>query len=215
MKETTSLRPFIMSLPPNTYAAVLQSLLSHPHVFSSLPTSPHPTLIPSSNITSLSLHPTLESALHLLNADLPSAHFLLRHMQAQPAYEAMFLHGILHRIEGDYDNTRAWYGDVSDSDCFKHAWLGGIDEARKFVDRVEKWRKEGLKGYGGKEEYANATEELRRISLGEIRAVLAFCEKKFGKEEVKDASSVWIKMDQKHGEKAAEMITGGEGWRQF
>jgi hypothetical protein len=75
------------------------------------PTSP--TLTPQ--IASLHLHPSLESALHILNGDLPSAHFLLRHMQAPPAVEGMLLHGILHRCEGDFPNARAWISDVSDA----------------------------------------------------------------------------------------------------
>ncbi|KAL8745317.1 MAG: hypothetical protein Q9184_007892, partial [Pyrenodesmia sp. 2 TL-2023] len=73
-------------------------------------------------ISALSLHPTLEVALHILNADLPSAHFLVRHMQSPPAYEGMYLHGILHRIEGDYDNARAWYGNVEASEVFGFVW---------------------------------------------------------------------------------------------
>ncbi|KAI9752666.1 MAG: hypothetical protein M1815_000370 [Lichina confinis] len=93
-------------------------------------TCPTPLLPPSkahtpsltSVIASLALHPTLEAALHMLNHDLVSAHFLVRHMQAPPAYEGMLLHAILHRIEGDYDNARVWYRDVSRSDVFRHAW---------------------------------------------------------------------------------------------
>lgn len=56
-------------------------------------------------------HPLLEAALHLLNADLYAAHFLLRKMQADKT--GMWLHGILHRMEGDYDNARTWYADVA------------------------------------------------------------------------------------------------------
>ena len=136
-------------------------------------------------------------------------------MQARPAYEAMFLHGILHRIEGDYDNTRAWYGDVAESEVFQHTWPGGVDEARSFIDRVEKWRKEGQKGYSAKEEYEAETERLKEESLGELKRVLEFCERKFGTGEVEEASKAWVKMDAKHAEKASEMVTGGEGWRQF
>ncbi|KAI4246445.1 MAG: hypothetical protein LQ352_006388, partial [Teloschistes flavicans] len=87
------------------------------------PGKPHSRVLTSS-ISALSLHPTLETALHILNTDLPSAHFLVRHMQSPPAYEGMFLHGILHRIEGDYDNARAWYSNVADSDVFKFTWDG-------------------------------------------------------------------------------------------
>lgn len=89
---------------------------SFPSLLSTLLSSPAPVLPPpkvlapslSGQIAALQLHPTLETALHILNGDLPSAHFLVRHMQAPPAFEGMFLHGILHRVEGDYDNARAW-----------------------------------------------------------------------------------------------------------
>ena len=33
-------------------------------------------------------------------------------MQAPPAVEGMLLHAILHRVEGDWDNARAWLEDV-------------------------------------------------------------------------------------------------------
>ena len=88
------------------FPSILSQLLAHP-----APVLPPPcVLLPSltGDIAALSLHPTLEAALHILNHDLPSAHFLVRHMQADPAFEGMFLHGILQRVEGDYDNARAW-----------------------------------------------------------------------------------------------------------
>lgn len=118
--------------PPSAHQEILKQLFSPTtHPLFSLPVSPRkPILASSSRISELSLHPVLESLLHILNLDLPSAHFLLRHMQAAPAYEAMYLHGILHRIEGDLDNARAWYGDVQDSDVFRAVWSemgGGFD----------------------------------------------------------------------------------------
>ena len=88
------------------FPSILTQLLRHP-----APVLPPPCVLSQSlsgPIAALSLHPTLEAALHILNRDLPSAHFLVRHMQAEPAFEGMFLHGILHRVEGDYDNARAW-----------------------------------------------------------------------------------------------------------
>lgn len=77
------------------YRTVLNHLLSTPHVFFSPPVSPHKLLIiqnTSKNgglptIASLSLHPVLESILHLLNCDLPSAHFLCRHAEVAPKFE--------------------------------------------------------------------------------------------------------------------------------
>jgi hypothetical protein len=110
-------------MAPSSREEILDQLLSPSiHPLFSLPVSPHKPIIASSCISSLSLHPVLESVLHILNLDLPSAHFLLRHMQAPPAFEAMYLHGILHRVEGDLDNARAWYTDVQDSEAFRYVW---------------------------------------------------------------------------------------------
>lgn len=228
------------------YSFVLESLLPPvcPHHILSLPVSPRKPQIPSHNISNLSIHPVLESALHILNMDLPSAHFLLRHMQAAPASEAMYLHGLLHRIEGDLDNTRAWYGDVKDAEAFRWVWGGmgpegaassveegqnersmaSADEAfgsaMAFLDQVELYKnsllssRAGSKNVSGKPQ-ALSEQELVDISIREIRRVLSFCERKFGTSPVVDASKVWVSMNEKHADKAAEMITGGEGWREF
>lgn len=197
----------------DNYHSVLESLLppNHQHIFLSLPISPHKPLIPSHKISSLQLHPLLESALHILNLDLPAAHFLLRHMQAEPAFEAMYLHGILHRIEGDIDNTRAWYSDIKDQDAFKAAWAGeqGLDNAMKFLERVE--QRKVQRGKKDDEEY----EELRGESLREMKDVIEFCEKKFGTARMEEASGVWVSMSEKNRDIAEKMITGGEGWRKF
>ena len=156
-------------------------------------------------ISSLMLHPVLETVLHILNGDLPSAHFLVRHMEAAPAYESMYLHGILHRIEGDYDNARAWYGNVEDSDVFKAAWPKGLESARVFIDRVEALRK--------RKEGDLAALEVE--SMEEIGNAVEFCRKKFGEGKVEDASGIWVKPDKDHNDMSQSMIIGGEGWRQF
>lgn len=69
----------------------------------------------AASIAALQLHLTLEALLHLCNGDLPSAHFLVRHLQGPPAVERMLLHAILHRVEEDFGNARAWMGDVRDA----------------------------------------------------------------------------------------------------
>ena len=191
----------------SSYQAIYDQLLQYPPPLMP-PGHLHSTELRAS-ISDLSLHPALESALHILNVDLPSAHFLVRHMQSSPAYEAMFLHGILHRIEGDYDNARAWYSDVKDSDIFESVWDSEA-KASNLIDDIEKARK------GSKDEKAALDmSELGRRSLGEILRVIAFCEKKFGTERVEDASHVWVGMSEKHKEMSKNMVTGGEGWRQF
>lgn len=286
----------------DTYQTTLSSLLppQAQHVPLSLPISPHALLIPSHRIASLSVHPVLEAALHILNLDLPSAHFLLRHMQAPPAWEAMYLHGVLHRVEGDLANARAWYGDVRESVVFQAVWgddrgMGGglegegegesgreekcanvcstrsmstasgpphvlsntansdsnvstanqhssaagpdtnpkpraFQNAMSFLDQVEAYKLHlvGSSKSRPPSSTTNATKPadsssstplteayLRSASLHELVRILSFCETKFGMEPVTDASGSWVSMAEKHKDKAAEMITGGEGWREF
>ncbi|KAK5942093.1 hypothetical protein PMZ80_006046 [Knufia obscura] len=244
-----------------SYDAVKSALLNHEHVFYSPPTSPHKLLIvqsqsqtqqqqrgesrPSNDlptIASLSIHPVLESLLHLLNCDLPSAHFLCRHAEVEPKYEFMYVHGILHRIEGDVDNTRAWYGDVKDTEAFQHTWgeeagKGAPEIASKgsehFLDRLERYRdrSKSRQGTGGREQdvdklnpkdvkdWAKEEELLRETSLWEFKKVLQFCENKFGLGELKNASEAFLgKMesgDEEYAKVAQNMVTGGEGWRTF
>ncbi|RVX69448.1 hypothetical protein B0A52_06511 [Exophiala mesophila] len=209
----------------------------------SLPISPYKPLIPSSHITNLSLHPVLEALLHILNLDLPSAHFLLRHMQADPAWEAMFLHGVLHRIEGDLDNTRAWYKDVGHTEVFEYVWgqddfpgrnvendgsgtHGLVSEQSKREDEEESKTSLALKRSSTfLDELDKAKvivrsgrsppDHLLEASLTEFGRVLAFCQGKFGTNTLDDASGVWVSMAEKHAETAEKMITGGEGWREF
>ncbi|KAL8996303.1 MAG: hypothetical protein Q9169_004142 [Polycauliona sp. 2 TL-2023] len=157
------------------------------------------------SISALSLHPTLEVALHILNNDLPSAHFLVRHMQSPPAYEGMFLHGILHRIEGDYDNARAWYDNVCESDIFKSTWPEGKQAALNFIAKIEGLKKNGE---GDKE-------GLEKQSIEEIKKVMEFCKNKFGDQRMEDASAAWVKPDERNRKMAEDMVSGGEGFRDF
>ncbi|KAL6715283.1 hypothetical protein ACLMJK_007548 [Lecanora helva] len=188
--------------PSTTFSALYDHILTLPPPL--LP-PPKPTLAPlTATISSLFLHPTLEAALHILNNDLPSAHFLVRHMQAAPAYEGMFLHGILHRIEGDYDNARAWYGNVKDSEAFGKAW-NSEEQAREFIGNVEAL----VKRKDGNEE------ELQKESVREIKAVVQYCREKFGDGEVKDATGAWVQPSDEHKKMQEEMVTGGKGYRQF
>jgi len=182
--------------------------------------------LPSSTISDLSLHPVLESILHVLNYDLPSAHFLLRHMQAPPAHKAMFLHGVLHRMEGDLENAWAWYVDVKDAEVMKVVWAGNgaaqgdrklapedssesaIDHALLFLDGLIEAKTTVCSG-------KVAPQELTQTSLGEFSLLWALCENKFGTAQVLEASSIWLSMAEKHADFTEKMITGGEGWREF
>ncbi|KAK3109751.1 hypothetical protein LTR53_016642 [Teratosphaeriaceae sp. CCFEE 6253] len=167
---------------------------------------PHDKTLPG-KISALSLHPTLEALLHILNADLSSAHFLCRHMQNEPAWEGMFIHGLLHRVEGDYRNAEAWYGNVNESDVFRRAWPGdeGLEDAKGFIRRIERLRKE-KKG---------DAKDLQVESGREVDALVGWCKEKFGTERMEDASHAWVEPSEEHRKIASKMLVGGEGWRQF
>ncbi|OQN99660.1 hypothetical protein B0A48_14802 [Cryoendolithus antarcticus] len=109
--------------------------------------------------------------------------------------------------KGDYRNTDAWYGDVSESEVFQSVWgsEGGLEGANGFVKRVEGLRKEGK---GNKE-------ELVKESGREIEALKDYLLNKFGTEQIKDATTVWVGKSEKGKEAAKNMVVGGEGWRQF
>lgn len=174
----------------------------------------------SDGIASLFLHPAIEALLHILNHDLPSAHFLVRHMQSPPAYEGMYVHGILHRIEGDFNNARAWYSDVGEWEGFSRFW-GSEDAAgeeggqklprqmgaRKFLDRVERCAKSG-----GKEE---DVESLRLKSRAELENLLDWCLERFGTDMHKDATKVWVQPSEEISKIGEEQVSGSGGPRKF
>jgi hypothetical protein len=119
------------------------------------------------------------------------------------------LHGILHRIEGDYGISREWYRDVKDSEVFRAVWgENGLDKAMEFMGRIEVLRKQT------KQEDISEVQKLEDGSKREIKAVLEFCEEKFGTQKVDDASAIWVQ-DEKSSAKGRNMVVGGEGWRQF
>ncbi|KAI7327244.1 hypothetical protein KC340_g5659 [Hortaea werneckii] len=219
--------PTLLSHLLTTYSApVLPSLSPYPHN----PSLNHP-------ITTLSLHPTLEALLHILNSDLASAHFLVRKMQAPPAYEGMMIHAVLHRVEGDYRNAEAWYGDVFHGEeqerggkgCLERCWGSGregLERCLGFVRRVEGLRKKNIpvgKGDDGGEgsgvgvDYEEQTrlEDLERESRREIEALVAWCVERFGTAKCEDATQVWVRDREEVREMKKEMVVGGEGWRQF
>jgi len=192
----------------------------------------------TSKIADLQLHPTLEATLHILNHDLPSAHFLVRHMQAAPALEGMLLHGILHRCEGDFRNARLWNGDVGDA-C--EGWKPKKkDEGERLADEVAKqcgclgvegslagfvYEEEGVDGAkrliddvegfrkrkGGESEEGRLNERIRE----EMTKVLEWCAKKFGTDKYTDASSAWVKNSEEVQKISNDMVSGGKGYRDF
>lgn len=158
-----------------------------------------------SEIASLLLHPALESAFYLLNHSLSSPHFLVRKMQNSRV--GQHLHGILHRIEGDYNNARVWYTEASGlgertneltktegEDAFVAFWSGvctdgenkrteaerARDASLAFLDRVQTLAEQSD---GQAQDYGKGTkerEELERISKAELESVVEWAARTYG-----------------------------------
>lgn len=186
----------------------------------------------SNEIAALQLHPTLEAALHLLNLDLANAHFLVRHMQSAPAYEGMYLHGILHRIEGDYENARMWYSDVQECDIYRSIW-GGYGKSYKDVQHEDDAGSYSFQGTKESElnagqRFLNALQIFRESgandgnqirlemqSRRELESIIQWCVDRFGTQTIKDASIAWVKPTQEIKKAGEDQITGNTGRRNF
>lgn len=140
-------------------------------------------------------------------------------MQSAPAYEGMYLHGILHRVEGDYDNARAWYSDVKKAEIYKALWgSGGVtwkewkesggekDEGQAFLDKVEKFIEVKRNDH---------KEALEEVSRREIESVIDFCVKKFGTEKMADASDAWVRHSSDIRQMSEDQVSGNSGRRKF
>ncbi|KAM3416032.1 hypothetical protein BST61_g9518 [Cercospora zeina] len=211
----TSIHPAEAPMP---FDELLAKLKSFPAPLLAPDTTQDPSL--SDSIASLFLHPAIEALFHIMNHDLPSAHFLVRHMQSPPAYEGMYVHGILHRIEGDFNNARAWYSDVGEWEGFSRFW-GAVDaageengqklprqkSAREFLDRVENGAKSGVKD--------EDVESLRSKSRDEVEDLLDWCLKRVGKDMHKDATKVWAQPSEEISKIGEEQVSGSGGPRKF
>lgn len=153
----------------------------------------------------------------------------------------MLLHGILHRAEGDFNNARAWVGDVGDA-CA--GWVPKRREAGEGLDRSV-FEKVGGGGEGsslvryvygdkGEEEAGRLIDEVeafrgkkvseRREGEGEqlderIRSelgrVMEWCRGKFGDGEVVDAREAWVKNSEEIASISEDMVSGDKGFRKF
>ncbi|EMD59174.1 hypothetical protein COCSADRAFT_255770 [Bipolaris sorokiniana ND90Pr] len=204
-----------------------------------VPKKPQDTQL-TATIADLHVHPTIEALLHILNHDLPSAHFLVRHMQAPPAVEGMLLHGILHRAEGDFNNAWAWISDVSDacegyqpkhkdegqkldpevakqvgsnsqiSGSLINFVYGDDDDAGDLIDAVEAFRKQ-KHGHMREEEERTIEKRIR----AEAEKVLDWCKNKFGSGVWQDATKAWVKNSEEISKISRSMVSDGKGYRDF
>lgn len=140
-------------------------------------------------------------------------------MQSTPAYEGMYLHGILHRVEGDYDNARAWYSDVKKAEIYKGLWgsegvswkewkeTGGEkDEGQAFLDEIQQFKEDKRN---------NREKQLEDVSRREIEHVIDFCTKKFGTKKMADAIDAWVKHSSEIRQMGEDQVSGNSGQRKF
>lgn len=142
----------------------------------------------------------------------------------------MFLHGILHRIEGDYDNARMWYSDVAEAEIYQQIWgkgkifkevkeqreeygfgrvrEGELDEGQRFLNRVQEYK-------GNREKSGIQQGELETESRREIEAVIKHCREKFGTERIEDASDAWVENSEEIQKMSDDQINGDKGHRKF
>lgn len=144
-----------------------------------------------------------------------------------PKLEGLLLHGILHRIEGDYENARAWYGNVDEAssshaphgrtqeatqDAWTTTWTDGLPTAHNFLDRIITLRQ-------SPQHVGDREQELRDLTVlhrQELSRILHWCERRYGKgAKWEESSAEFVSMGEKHRDIASKMLVGGEGWRQF
>jgi hypothetical protein len=135
----------------------------------------------------------------------------------------MFLHGILHRIEGDYDNARMWYSDVKESEIYQKIWgsdgltfkevshktgmEGELDAGQKFLITIQKFKESKTED--------GDSENLEAESRREIETIIDWCVTKFGKERILDASEVWVKPSDDLRNIGEAQVSGSAGRRKF
>lgn len=134
----------------------------------------------TADIADLNLHPAVEAGLHLLNSDMLSAHFLVR--KAQGKREADYWHGILHRIEGDYRNSRAWYENMDIELVGK--FHGSVKQAHKFCDDCR-----NVTAERNSEHHDVAS--LKKAGMAEMLGLLDVCIRDFGLEAQADVSEYY------------------------
>ena len=108
-------------------------------------------------------------------------------------------------MEGDFENARAWYENVAESEVFREVWPGGRDEALSLVGECEGVKKRGV----------GRREEVDGKARAEVERVVGYCRRVFGEGRWEDVRGEWVRMSEEKRKQAESMAIGGEGWRQF
>ncbi|MDQ2799366.1 MAG: hypothetical protein M3Y13_06960 [Armatimonadota bacterium] len=98
-----------MSSSPRTVQELADMLLAR---------DPLPPLVPlkvyepalTAEIEAVNAPAVVKAGLHLINDDLAASHVLSQSLEGEPL--ADYWHAIIHRREGDYGNSRYWFGRV-------------------------------------------------------------------------------------------------------
>ena len=159
-------------------------------------------------------------------------------MEAAPAFEAMFLHAILHRVEGDYANAKAWYTSVAEGQGEADLEAGTDDEpvAKSEADAKVKpsskanpepgvfeavWKSSsrGFEYLASVEDYVRFgrgdRDELERQGRAELERTIAYLRGKFGDESWQNAASEWRFAEGETKVIKEKMILGDRGYRVF
>lgn len=80
----------------------------------------------------------------------------------------MALHGLLHRIEGDIENSRCWYLDIMQAEVFQHMWPS--DSTSTADDDISNSKMSDYKN--GEAEYSSKPEEARAKLPAEVNDLL-------------------------------------------
>ena len=91
-------------------------------------------------IDALKAEPALKAALHLWNDDLHRCHAIAQDL---PSADGSYLHGVMHRREPDYGNSKYWFHRVGDHPAFPDVRTSALEvlpgDLRRAVEKDRAW----------------------------------------------------------------------------